>query len=246
MTTLQAPSKNFIIGEYAVLQYGCALIHTSTPHFSIKFDGSRDNHILPDSPAGQLLTGISAHFIDPYDGAGGMGASTAQFLLAYSHLHKNFSDKALLESYWQYAWDGKGMKPSGADLLAQRHGGLCYIDTIRTQHKIHDWPFKELDIKFIRTGKKLATHEHLHTLTTLNTHQLQSIFTQAIHAIEAQQASQFVDCINAYADELSQLNLCATHTQNLLKEIRQQPDILAAKGCGAMGADTILTLSKKQ
>ena len=55
-------------------------------------------------------------------------------------------------------------------------------------------------------------------------------------------SSAFIDCINTYANLLDQQQLIVEHSQQLLSKIRQHPATLAAKGCGALGADTLLII----
>src|SRR3954465_7430670 len=97
--TRSVPGKVFVLGEYAVLADHPALIATVGPRFRTDFGkdsgatpGAPDFH--PRSPAGRLLSQARAArvslpsfgFVDPYRGAGGFGASTAQFALLYRAL----------------------------------------------------------------------------------------------------------------------------------------------------------------
>ncbi|WP_229776915.1 hypothetical protein, partial [Alicyclobacillus cellulosilyticus] len=117
------PAKTFLLGEYAVLANGPALILTTSPCFKISMVAESSlSGIHPESPAGKYWTnckqakGLS--FYDPYHGLGGMGASSAQFIGAYL---ASLTDSepvhvsSLLETYFNYAWNGKGLCPSGYD-----------------------------------------------------------------------------------------------------------------------------------
>lgn len=255
--TLSCPSKTFLLGEYLILQQGPALILNTEPRFSLIAHTNtqgKQNDIDPQSPAGRYIHdykkdfgNTDIQFTDPHQGAGGLGASTAQFLLCYA-LHKQLLEQpfdvqtpeqiqSLLNIYRHYAWQGEGVPPSGADLLAQFSGQLC-LYTKDTALQAMAWPFPDLAICLIRTGKKLATHEHLRQLQYLDTHQLASAMTKAISAIETRSGTEFVDALREYAEELEQLGLVAEHTQTLLQQLPNEL-ILAAKGCGGMGADII-------
>src|SRR5207237_74228 len=94
------------------------------------------------SPGGRLLewaraegvAPIEIEFEDPHEGAGGFGASSAQFALLYRAL----AERAGLEPSAPAAWRryrqltavgaGEGLAPSGADLVAQWLGGICDFD----------------------------------------------------------------------------------------------------------------------
>ena len=54
----------------------------------------------------------------------------------------------------------------------------------------------------------------------------------------------FIECIKNYADALQAQDLVAEKTQAILKLSAANSDILACKGCGALGADVILILFK--
>ncbi len=58
---------------------------------------------------------------DPYHGCGGLGASSAQFLACYwaicSLQQTPPSLQGLLDAYYNTAWKGQGLRPSGYDLM---------------------------------------------------------------------------------------------------------------------------------
>lgn len=54
-----------------------------------------------------------------------------------------------------------------------------------------------------------------------------------------------IETVKACYEELLIKNLVAAHTRALIMSLREHPDIQALKGCGAMGADTVLVLVKK-
>ena len=128
MTSWEVPSKTFLVGEYIALSGHPAVLLTTTPCFKVQqIAEPKLINIHPLSPAGRLWNdahcdfGLS--FEDPYQGMGGMGASTAQFIGVFQALNHQLSgereEQALLEQYEQYAWSGKGRKPSGYDLRSR-------------------------------------------------------------------------------------------------------------------------------
>jgi hypothetical protein len=141
---------------------------------------------------GPASSGWSVEFSDPHFGLGGLGASTAQFasVLAFgerlgawdARLNRSSAPdwQLILDIYRQVAWSGEGWAPSGADLLAQIAGGLCAVygpapgpaaghvsgqaSSQAARCQVFAWPFAELDFTLLRTGAKLATHDHLRAL----------------------------------------------------------------------------------
>lgn len=263
MLCLTAPSKTFLLGEYVALQGGPTLVLTSQPSFSLTVKYTQEKtpvifeHINKESPAGKFLLqhatafkGYHLIFQDPHNGSGGFGASSAQFLLA--HTLKNIVQKSSLEitcpisqllpKYLQYAWDGEGIMPSGADLIAQAQGGLSYFYKEQNRLQKLAWPFKQLNYYLLHTGNKIPTHQHLKELSFLNTRQLIDIVFAGLQHLQTQSAAGFIDCVNQYAQVLQELDLVLAETSELLKIINMRSEVLAAKGCGALGADVILVL----
>lgn len=251
------PAKTFLLGEYSALADLGAIILTTTPCFELalsKISGLDGIH--PESPAGLLWTKakINDHGLiwhDPYDNRGGMGASTAQFLGAYWAMcylkNKTPSQVEMLELYWQCAWPGQGLKPSGYDLIAQSSSGCVSISRSNQHYESFLWNFTDLDFILVHTGQKLPTHHHLlQTTLTQDVLTLDAIVTLAKQAFIQTDSQALVNAVNAYHLALTKLNLVASNTLNLLALFNNHPGILAAKGCGAMGADVILLMVSPQ
>src|SRR3990167_4806167 len=104
----QIPAKTFLLGEYVALQGGPAMILTTTPCFEVGVGDLEIQAIHPDSPAGLCWrdSGIPGELFwyDPYEGIGGLGASSAAFLGAYlcsvSNHQQSLNQDALLAAYW--------------------------------------------------------------------------------------------------------------------------------------------------
>ncbi|ARG96637.1 mevalonate kinase family protein [Legionella micdadei] len=247
------PAKTFLLGEYAAIAGASAIILTTSPCFELSL--TEDNlmqGIHPDSPAGQwwahhrlLSQGVT--WRDPYQGKGGLGASSAQFLGVYlascRSLHVEPNQKALLDAYYQCAWRGEGLKPSGYDLLAQSQNRCVYINREQKLIKSYDWPFKEISFLLLHSGQKLATHYHLRNLNlppTIN--QLSATVEIAQTAFEQENSEELVKAVNTYQQQLTNLHLVAPHSLEHIKSFISQPGVLAAKGCGALGADVLLLI----
>jgi len=148
----------------------------------------------------------------------------------------------LLNCYQQYTDKDAAFAPSGADLIAQIQGGITYFNKATDQYSVFTWPFKHMGFYLLRTGKKIATHEHLQTLQPFPYQALQDCCTQAMAAWQQSNAENFAKYINHYGELLQAQHFVHPRTQTLLTHIKQQAGILAAKGCGALGADIVLAL----
>lgn len=203
-------------------------------------------------------------------GLGASSAQFVGAYLAHLHLQqKPLEEKTLLDAYLQCAWQGEGTPPSGYDVLAQslnfksavkldlncaeyrtptnsgffKLQGCAHIHQQKNIYQISSWPFQEIAFILLHTGKKLATHHHLQSLDLPNQIKpLESIVENARKAFESGNSMDLVDAINAYQQKLEQLNLVAEHSLKQLEILKQHSDVLAAKGCGAMGADILLLL----
>ncbi|OGV26206.1 MAG: hypothetical protein A3F18_05805 [Legionellales bacterium RIFCSPHIGHO2_12_FULL_37_14] len=247
------PGKTFLVGEYAALLGMPAILLLTKPFFQIATKPQEGlEGIHPDSPAGIYwrqhgLKNQGLIFTDPYNGIGGMGASSAQFLGAYLACHKNFTYKDLLKSYHAACWHGKGLKPSGYDVLAQTSKSSCvYVTSNPVKVVSLDLAFTDLSLVLAHTGEKHATHEHLQQVAKLNgLNDLALIVENTKTAILNKDSKSFCASINLYAKALENHGFVTPSTKAKIKHLRTFPSIKAAKGCGALGADVILLVIDK-
>jgi mevalonate kinase len=267
---LTIPGKAFLGGEYLALLGGPALVAAVDPRFVLRVSPiatpqkDSENPFHSKSPAGLLLQKNQSlikdyrlQFYDPHQGRGGWGGSTAEFALLHSFfkIQKSlFADTPELIDLRQVWTDYREIssfegqkaeqKPSGADLIAQMQGGLTLFD--RANGKIDQflWPFKNLGFLLFRTKNKIPTHHHLQSLGNFSGLALGRAMDHILSGLQLQCATDFIDGINAYSQELEQLGFLAEQSQTVLKNI-QHPSILAKKGCGAMGADVICVFYEK-
>jgi mevalonate kinase len=247
------PAKTFLLGEYAALSEGAAILLTTTPCFELSITKQQVlNEIHQDSPAGlwwrQQNTKKNLLWFDPYQGQGGLGASSAQFLgsyLAHCYLKKRKPTLVnMLEAYYSVSWSKIGLRPSGYDVIAQAHQACVYINKQKKIIQSNPWPFDDLSFLLIHTGSKLATHTHLQSTTLpCQTDILSAIVEEGQSAFTQVNSGLLVNCINRYHQTLSSLNLVMNHSLKLINELRELPDVLAIKGCGALGADVLLILT---
>jgi hypothetical protein len=260
--TLSAPSKTFLIGEYLATQGGTALIANTSPRFELMVaTGVGSEGISSTSPAGKFFKRHEADFAnyyvkfeDPHAGTGGLGASSAQYaLLLYfwlSHIKnkKDISRQAFshLQEYISDSWSGVGMRPSGADMLAQIGGGLSVVTTSTECMVSYKWPFENLVFSLFRTGRKLATHLHLQDVELVPKGILQEIADVTVKGLQEANESIFLAGIKSYGETLAQFGFLDGESAKSIKMIYSWPEALAAKGCGAMGADVIMIIHRPE
>ena len=255
MTSYTFPAKTFLVGEYVAVLGGPAMVLTTTPCFGVGVvDGSVAQAVIhPESPAGVWWSrqqSIEKHLTwhDPYHGLGGVGASSAQFLGAYAAscalLQAIPSDENLLEAYYSSSWKGQGTRPSGYDVLAQARHGCVYISQNQHVTKCFNWVFDDIGFILVHSGQKLKTHEHLLQLD-LSWDSMRDLFIvaeSAYQAFEQADSHQLIVLVNEYHQLLLDKHLVASHSLACLSQFKADPIVLAAKGCGAMGADVLLLI----
>lgn len=259
---LSVPGKTFLLGEYVALDGGPSILLSTSPRFQLVIRPRVSDHetlpFHPQSPAGLFYAKAADdlkpwhfEFRDPYRGKGGLGASSAQFALLYAFQHdwewrngRDFPWTSLLKDYRACAWNGDGVPPSGADVVSQLTGGVTWFDGRSNQVENLEWPFASMGFTMIRTGHKVATHEHLKTDGMIAPHGvLRTIVLEARKAFGTGDEVRLIEAVNACSLALRQSDLTTTVTTDLLDQMRAQHDLFwAAKGCGAMGADVIVAL----
>lgn len=254
MISWEVPSKTFLVGEYIAISGHPAVLLTTTPCFKVQqIEEPKLINIHPSSPAGRLWGDAPCDFgllfKDPFRGMGGMGASTAQFIGAFKALNLQLSgeheQQALLKQYAQYAWSGKGKKPSGYDLLAQTSSGCVVIHRNEKIVRPYRWPFDDLSFVLVHTKKKLATHDHLNQLALSDDlTELRHSSEKTVDAFIRHDEHTFLHSVNQFGQALEDRGLVAEHTRRLISKWSALPAVLGIKGCGAMGADIILMFAK--
>jgi len=263
--TLTIPSKTFLLGEYLALEGGPALVANTTPRFALEVlpttEGAQatTTGLASLGPAAKWLQANQAVFAksqlsfnDPHQGQGGLGASTAEFVaLAYAKQLLSaepapFDPFNLLPEYQQFAWCGKGPPPSGIDVIAQSVGGITFVDKNTQTAEALTWSLPDMDFCLLRTGHKIATHTHLEALGKFPTTTFRALVEQALAGLQQQDSQLLVTAIKDYAQVLAQCQFVLPQTATLLHALMQQPFVLAAKGCGAMGADVVLVITSTE
>ncbi len=284
MFELSLGSKVFLLGEYQVLQEGTAFLAILEPRFKlvVKEGIGRLGGIPTESPASkyhqqnqEFFKEWDLDFLDPHQGAGGFGASTAQIGLLQglkegyeairTHSQVEFDLKKIHRKYLELVQPEQGPSPSGADLLSQFQGGLIELNIQSGRIQKQAWPFADIQVYFFRTGKKQATHEHLKKIKIKNKHYLSEessnqshledpgqsvddlvmVYNKAIESFHHCDRDLFTQSIQDYHKELDKRGWVAPETMDWLSKVQKLNGVLAAKGCGAMGADVIAVVAKK-
>ncbi|MFZ9596308.1 MAG: hypothetical protein ACO3A2_09550 [Bdellovibrionia bacterium] len=213
---LSVAGKVILLGEYAVLSGAPALVAALAPRFTLRaraldpqahslghesqVGSSHGRTPHARSPLGRLmrwaqaqgLPPVSFELDDPYQGAGGFGASTAEFALAYLAYerltqkgYENFHERGGKSSSLPLALDSwvrpyelyrdlmsdEPITPSGADLVGQWQGGACGLFPQTKEVQAFELPHQGSPfLVFSATrlvGRKVPTHEHLAHLAAL-------------------------------------------------------------------------------
>lgn len=249
------PGKVFLLGEYAVLAGAPALIAAIPPRFSLSrasFPGSRESAFHPESPAGRSsLVRANAggwHWLDPASGDGGFGASTAQFALAAAA--SGVFDPETLWREYRRVHGRAGVPPSGADLMAQVHGGVVEFrsDGASCSVRQHGASLTQVHLLVLQAshqeGRKTATHHHLSRVTPVVVEQIcsvvQPILERALRAFAGADAHAFAACLEDYADGLSRFGLEVDAARADRGVLAQIPGVLGVKGAGALQSDALV------
>lgn len=283
---VRVPGKTFFVGEYLALYGGPSIVMTTAPCFEfswVKESGKSTHPFHGESPAGRFLNrrlgddGYRFDFKDPYDGIGGLGASTAEFagawifdrtlkdlgLLSDGQVVDRLDDhrQSVVPKWTSERWGGNRFRDvlddylgtyqesevagSGADLVSQMTGGLAVWDARTDEMRRFSWPYKDLSLTLLFTGHKLKTHEHLakaRRLSEATTDDMRFWVEEAIQSLALEDADRLTASVRGFGKVLSDMGLVADTTSQFLRELADLSGVRAAKGCGAMGSDTLLIL----
>lgn len=244
------PSKTFLLGEYSVLEGGPALVLAHGPYF--EFDPKSVTSFHPNSPAGRFSEDFklkSFGFKDPYLGAGGFGGSTAELILANKSSQTFKATKPLLQYYYGLP-EHLEKPPSGADLACQneflgKKAGLLFFQKKPLDFKKINWPFKGLDFLIYKTNRKVKTFEHLKGLKDKSFLDLKAISNSAVEALNKKNQEGFLKLLKDFTAVQLSCGLLADETKAFLGKLNNVPNLAAARGCGALGADVICLLVRQ-
>ncbi|MGZ3693911.1 MAG: hypothetical protein ACXWQO_06895 [Bdellovibrionota bacterium] len=255
MGTFSFPSKTFLLGEYAVLREGSALMLAHDPCFKSELcaEPLAKPAFVEACAAGKAaaLLGVDlSHlkFQDPHEGKGGFGGSGAEFL---SVLAAKWNAAPGATFAWE-AWDlyrRLGCTGSGADVLTQAStapGNLVHLNIPARKLEFFNAGRLGLQLTLFHTGHKLPTHQHLKEAYAIATHTLATLVEKGVDAYRSGNREGFLAAIKSYAQALENRQLVAQHAAEALESLSALTEALAAKGCGALGSDVLLVCTEKQ
>lgn len=255
------------MGEYGALLGGPVIVFCNEPKYTLAIspgDFSMKG-IHSESPAGKLILKYQdlfstkkIIFTDPYEGQGGLGASTAQFLGLYAFIQgwdsarlKELSPRdleLLLTEYQECAWDGSGAAPSGADLISQIYGGFVFFHR-QNNFKIEklQWPSTKIGMMLLKNSVKVPTHEHLKKINldfATFSDGKKDIWNQSQDEVfrlkkffEKDQAQDLFLSVQNFLSFLNSQDFICNETKVALNDLGKIQGVHTVKGCGALGAD---------
>ncbi len=259
------PGKIFILGEYAVLAGLPALVAAVGPRFQVRPIGGSATGWPAGAPVfrflswarGRGFSEVPFEFTDPFQGAGGFGASTAQFALAYQLTCR-------ADAGWQEVWklyrelmSSDPVLPSGADLVAQWEGGVVYFDpthlTCENFGKRFDWSNLLIFSATHQPGRKVPTHEHLRKLSEEGfprsrkqmVDDLNVLLQRGIQAVRENNAEYLGKTMSDYAVVLHREGCEVKATTDDRLALAEHPNVLGVKGTGALQSDALIVLMRK-
>jgi hypothetical protein len=122
---------------------------------------------------------------------------------------------------------------------------LTFFERLTGHVGVYGWTFSDIDFALIPTGRKLPTHEHLKTLQDFEMAGIEAALAKIRASLTSGHSQEFVAGIRDNAKALADLGFVAPYTQELCQEFLQKPGVLAAKGCGALGADVVMVVFDK-
>ncbi|MDR0677340.1 MAG: hypothetical protein LBF57_01520 [Holosporaceae bacterium] len=245
-------SKTFLVGEYSVLFGGSAIVLITPPNFLLtvkKSVISRTERVNECSPASVFykdhdFENLHIDFQDPHGGKGGFGASSAQFALFYQlylkQTNQKFNPHVMLQDYRKSC--GK-IHVSGADCFAQFFNHHIFFDSKTTRAEKINWNFSNLDFAIFKTNTKVATHLHLQKLNRISDiSDLENATIKVKESLLAENEELFAKNVQVFFYILQKKGLVIDRTSTMVEKLLKIDEVRAAKGCGALSADTIIVI----
>lgn len=228
-----------------------------------------------ESPAGRLIAWaersekidlpfLDLQWKDPHAGQGGFGASTAQFALVYFALAQNYGWPLQWESMWRLYRDltgvtgvEDGVAPSGADVVAQWMGGVTLFEyrekviVSKDLSDCFDWSNVLIFSAAGQEGRKVPTHEHLARMKDSEflhrvARRLSTPLSVGIAALRENNPARLGFAFREYAKVLQEVGLELKATTQDRQAFQKLHGVLGVKGAGAMQADALVVVVKKE
>ena len=260
---ISCPAKTFVIGEYAVLDEGPAIVFNTSPRFVCRIQKSSKKSSLFDSmsknsPSGQWIKknpkdfqSVQLEWIDNYHKKSGLGFSSAQFNILYAYtfiLRQGNIDQIKPQKVWRSYRSLKfdGFLPSGADIITQWVGGVTVFEQKPLHVETLISPLPDLKCLILRTGESFPTYQYLKNLKIADVSDLKKIAKWGVMAIKQRQEEAFLSAVNDYRIALQKQGYTTKKSIEILDRLKKVKAIKALKACGAMGAETLIVFYKKE
>jgi len=247
-TTVSAPSKVFLLGEYAVLGGSPAVLAAIEPRFRLRKGATSgfSTSFHPESPAGLWLKGKKTEpfqWRDPWQGQGGFGGSTAEFISVCFA----YGVRDPLEAFDSYR-ELTGERPSGADLMVQWTGGAGVWSPREKKFNDLSSSISSLNLALVSAAhqkdRKVKTHDDLEKnrsrLGPSDFRKLEAQVLEAIPFLIPGQEEQLGRCLTGYADTLQGLGLETEAAFSDRIALLSIPGVWGVKGCGAGLSDALI------
>lgn len=244
------PGKTFLLGEYAALVGGSVLGLATSPGFEVSYQTGthKDQNIKSAFPSGSPAAmahkdrpDLQIKFVDLVK-LGGFGKSTAEYLSVILPDLIQSSDFSTLKNQYKKIAESSGSAVSGLDLAIQLYGEVMHFDGATNSCTTSSWQFPKLEFFLISTGVKIKTHEHLQQINLLDLKDFPQVADRLIQQCLIGDETDLVAAVNEWSLFLASRKLVHEHSVNLQAALLKNKEILAAKPCGALGADVILVL----
>ncbi|MBC6416045.1 MAG: hypothetical protein GDA46_06635 [Bdellovibrionales bacterium] len=258
---ISCPAKTFIVGEYAVLDGGSAIVLNTSPRFVFRIKKQSKAKFIDfheNSPAGQWIRKNPQDFqsvqIESVKNSlfqGGLGFSSAQFNTVYAYsfiLRQGHIDHIKPQDVWKSYRNlcFEGFKPSGADITTQWIGGVGIFEQDPFHVESLTFYFPELECLVLSTGESFPTYDYLKNFQTSDVSQLKEISEWTVNAMKKKDKDQFISGINNYRKALIKKNYVTEKSKDILRRLEKIKALQAFKSCGAMGAETLVIFYNKQ
>lgn len=258
---ISCPAKTFILGEYAALDGGPAIVLNTSPRFSCRIQKTSKANtwdLAENSPAGQWVRknphdfqNTQLEWVSPYEQKGGLGFSSAQFNILYAYssiLREGSIDQIKPQDIWRSyrSLRFEGFLPSGVDVITQWVGGVSVFEQDPLSVETLTSSLPDLHCLVLRTGDYFETYKYLKNFQLGDVSDLKKIAQQGVRAMKQRDETAFVEAVNDYRKALLEKKYITAKSLEAINKLVNIKAIKACKGCGAMGAETLIVLYKKE
>jgi len=237
---IEVPGKIFILGEYAVMHGGEAVIAAIRPPFQCAIDSEKKFH--EDSPAAKWLFKNQVESgMKISGGAGpGFGSSTAELIAA----NRMIPNPANTTELW--SWYRENFFPaSGADLAVQMESvhsgyGLYQFQITQSTHRLHP-----VHAPYLFLNQCLLFHcpptQKIPTYSDLENRKQAIVENRIANGFVHRWMESFNPAIlSEWADHLAHLGFESLFGSEVRKAFRSVEGVVGVKGCGAGLNDAFL------